>query len=202
MNTALKIDSKKGPCILLTFLVLLFASWALAISAPCAQGNEINDSAGATAITSITSESEQKDAVVDWFKKYDQIRRDAELNFLEKFQTMSFWDKNVDHAAVLRKRDQEFVERMSAKYARAVEEMRNLPEVLATKELQDGYIDYFDQVHQIFTAYLKNSTAGETPFSHSTMRERRSALEELDLNNKKLDSELRQKFGIARHRHS
>jgi hypothetical protein len=33
-------------------------------------------------------------------------------------------------------------------------------------------------------------------------RHERSALEELDLNNKKLDNELRQKFGIARHRHS
>ncbi|MDR3616895.1 MAG: hypothetical protein P4L53_25280 [Candidatus Obscuribacterales bacterium] len=202
MSAASKIDNRKGRCVLLSFQCLLLASWALALSAPYAQGTEKNDSAGDTALTSTTSKTEQKDAVVDWFKKYDQIRRDAELNFLEKFQTMSFWDKNVDHAAVLRKRDQELVERMSAKYSRALEEMRNLPEVSATKELQDGYIDYFDQVHQIFTAYLKSATAEEAPSSHSTMRERRSALEELDLNNKKLDGELRQKFGIARHRHS
>jgi hypothetical protein len=116
---------------------------------------------------------------------------------------MSFLDKNLDRNAVLRRREQELVERMSAKYARADEAMKNLPEVSATKELQDGYTEYFAQVHKIFAAHLKSSTGGGgLPGAPSSMRERRSALEELDFNNKKLDAELRQKYGIARHRHS
>jgi len=194
MRIGLKTDSKKAQCILLS---LLFLSLVIAVSVPCAQGNE-----SGSAVASTTSENEQKDAVINWFKKYDQIRRDAELNFLEKIQTMFFLDKNLDHTAVLRKRDKELVERMSTKYARASEEMKNLPEVSATRELQDGYIDYFAQVHEIFTAYLKDPTVGETPCSPSSIQETRSALEELDFNNKKLDAELRQKYGIARHRHS
>jgi hypothetical protein len=178
-------------------LALLFLSSISMTFAPSSHADN-----GESTVVSTTSDSEQKEAVINWFKKYDQIRRDAELNMLEKFQTMSFLDKNLDQAAVLRKRDKELVERMSARYATADEAMRNLPSVAATKELQDGYTDYFGQVHKIFTQYLKNPGAGESPYSPSTMRERRSALEELDFNNKKLDSELRQKFGIARHRHS
>jgi hypothetical protein len=192
MGCVFKIDKKTGQRILLSLLSLSAITTAYA---PPAEAEE-------SAVASTTSDSEKKEAVVDWFKKYDQIRRDAELNLMEKFQTMSFLDKNVEHTAVLRRRDKDLVERMSSKYAKADEAMRNLPSMTATRELQDGYIDYFSQVHKIFTQYLKSPAAGEPPCSPSTMRERRSALEELDFKNKKLDTELRQEFGIAKHKHS
>ena len=146
--------------------------------------------------------ADQKEAVVEWFKKYDQIRRDAELTLAEKFQTMSFLDKNLDGKTALRKRDQELVARMNAKYAKADEAMKNLQPVSEVKELQEGYSNYFRQVHHVFTRYVKDSTGCDANTPHSTVQEQRSALEELDSKNKKLDAQLRSKYGIAKHKHS
>lgn len=159
---------------------------------------------GESDTASANTAGDQKEAVVDWFKKYDQIRRDAELSLGDKFQTMSFLDKNLDNKTTLRKRDQELVARMNAKYAQADEAMKNLQPVSATRELQDGYTKYFSQVHKIFTHYIQDQNAPEvdcTP-SPSSVREQRSALEELDVANKKLDAQLRTKYSIAKHKHS
>lgn len=132
-------------------------------------------------------------AVTEWFKKYDQIRRDAEETNKEKCQSLFLGENKPDKNNVI------LATEMTAKYTVAHAAMKRLPSTPETRELQTGYIEYFNSARQLFSEFLKAEKT--TPFSIKHLAPAKNRLQALDKSNKKLDAELRKKYGIAKHKH-
>jgi hypothetical protein len=135
----------------------------------------------------------------EWFSRYDQIRRDAELTLGEKLQCRGLLERGMQGEIKPGGRSAALAEKMIAKYGAAASRMQDLPTVMQTSELQSGYAQYFNQVHQLFQDCLKSPEA--TAVTGQALPERRKELEELDKKNKSLDEVLRKEFGIPRHKH-
>lgn len=148
-----------------------------------------------------TNENEEVNKPVsDWFAKYDEIRRDAEMTMGEKLKYGNALKKGLKTGGKLSKSTQEFVERMRAKYEAASVAMKALSAVPETKELQDGYVQYFIEMERTFSECL--SMQEVTPDSTQAKSQAKEKLEKLNAKNKKLDEELRVKFDIPKHKHS
>ncbi|MBX9691264.1 MAG: hypothetical protein K2Z81_02700 [Cyanobacteria bacterium] len=130
----------------------------------------------------------------DWFSQYDQIRRDAEMTTGDKWQSLHLNAKKPkpSNAAL--------ASRMMAKYETSLTDMKKLKSTGETRQLQDGYIEYFTTARQLFSDYL---TAQEAlPFTNQALIPTKKKLQELDRKNRRLDDDLRKKYKIARHKHS
>lgn len=91
-------------------------------------------------------------------------------------------------------------ERMIKKYTVATSEIKQLRPTPETRELQRGYTEYFSSARLLFTDFLKAERT--VPFSIKQLTPAKNRLETLDKNNKRIDAELRKKFGIPKHKHS
>jgi hypothetical protein len=156
---------------------------------------EIMDSASASTQSSqkrgVRHRSTQ---VIKWFKKYDQIRRDAEMTWGDK------WQSRLLAAAKPETRNAALASRMIKKYTTALSAMKELPPLAETRELQEGYIQYFSMARQLFADYLAAQKV--VPFTNQSLFPTKKKLEELDKTNKKLDSTLRKQYAITKHKHS
>lgn len=130
----------------------------------------------------------------EWFSRYDQIRRGAEMTMADKFQSLLLASKRPE------KRNAALASRMIQKYTTALTEMKQLESIPETKELQDGYIEYFNTARQIFSGYL--DAQHQVPFTNQSLMPPKKKLEELDKKNKTLDADLRQRYLITKHKHS
>ena len=144
-------------------------------------------------------EQSQTIDIGEWFSRYDQIRRDAELTLGEKLQCRGLLERGLSGEIKPGGRSAALVEKMIAKYGAAASRMQALPTVLQTSELQSGYAQYFSQVHQLFQDCLKSPEASDG--AGQALPVRRKELEELDKKNKSLDEVLRKEFSIPRHKH-
>lgn len=133
-------------------------------------------------------------AVTNWFAAYDQIRRDAEMSMRDKVQARSL------SASKPSKKNVELASRMLEKYTIALAAMKELTPVPETKDLHDGYTEYFGQARELFSDFIVEQE--KVPFSNQKLVSAKKKLEELDSKNKMLDKELRQKFNIPKHKHS
>jgi len=132
--------------------------------------------------------------VSEWFVRYDQIRRDAEMTLGDKWQALSLLDKKPD------KKNAALASHMLKKYTSALSQVKELGSTPETKELQSGYVEYFNKARELFANYV--AAQKEVPFTNQSMGPAKKELEELDKRNKKLDDELRKKYIIAKHKHS
>ena len=89
---------------------------------------------------------------------------------------------------------------MIEKYSTAITGMKKLQSTPETRELQQGYIEYFSKACQLFADYVDAQKV--VPFTNKTFIPTKKKLEELDKRNKKLDDELKKKFAISKHKHS
>jgi hypothetical protein len=121
--------------------------------------------------------------VSEWFNKYDQIRRDAEMTMADKWQSMLLQARKPEQ------KNAALATRMSAKYGRALFEMKKLGSTPETKALQVGYIEYFATARQLFEDYLVAQKA--VPFSNKSLVPTKKKLEVLD----KKTKELMRRFG-------
>lgn len=150
-------------------------------------------STGSTATVDSEHSPQHSAPVTEWFNKYDQIRRDAEMTPAEKLQSFQLAAKKPQRSnAVL-------ASRMVKKYTTALSEMKVLGSIPETKELQDGYVEFFSKARQLFVDYLDAQT--HVPFTNCTLISTRKNLENLDQTNKKLDRELRKRYMIPKHKH-
>jgi hypothetical protein len=163
--------------------------------------NTANSSAKRTSNESATkvdsTEHPQRQRVLtvsDWFGRYDQIRRDAEMTMGDKWQWFFLLDKRPN------KKNAALGTRMLKKYTIALSQMNELGSTPETKELQMRYIEYFITARQLFSNYV--AAQKEVPFTNQALAPSRKKLEELDKKNKQLDEELRKKYMIAKHKHS
>jgi len=160
--------------------------------------------ATADPIAPLTSPAEKDQAsqpsLREWFEQYDQIRRDAEMTWGEKFQSRGVLERGVDSPnRFFGKNNRALVDRLLSKYRTAVSAMNKLPILPETKELQEGYTQYFTVMQQLFLDSLAKETDSERK---ECLLSAKITIEELDRKNKKLDEDLRKKNGIPRHRHS
>ena len=150
------------------------------------------------AAPSAGQEQSAKSTVDDWFAKYDQIRRNAELSLGERFQCRGMLERGLQHAKA-NDRNTTLAHKMESKYKAAASAMQDLPILPETTDLQNGYIEFFKQGHQLFLDCIGSEQTA--PATGQVLDAQRKKLEVLDRKNKKLDEELRRKFGIARHKH-
>jgi len=133
-------------------------------------------------------------AVTEWFRKYDQIRREAEETPKEKCQSLFLGESKPD------KKNAALAKDMVNKYAKAANAMKTLPQVSQTKELHKGYLAYFTSARQLFADFLKAQKV--VPYTIKHLVPAKNKLSTLDKANKKLDADLRKIFGIPKHKHS
>ncbi len=132
-------------------------------------------------------------SVTEWFKEYDEIRRSAESTKSEKFQAMSF-GKNEPN-----KENTELATRMLEKYSAAANAMKQLQPTPETKELQEGYTQYFSAGRQLFADFLEAQKV--VPFRKTALLADKKKMQNVDKINKRIDAKLRRQFKIPKHEH-
>jgi len=146
-------------------------------------------------------EQSSNESIAEWFKAYDQIRRNAELTLGEKLESI-----NLDLKAKPSKSSASLAKRMISKYSAALTTIKNLQPLPETAELQNGYVQYFSTALEFFDLYLgqPETVIGTDQCSLPSLNslpELRENLERLDKINKGLDSVLRKKYALPKHRH-
>jgi hypothetical protein len=148
-----------------------------------------------------TTETEQsKKSIVEWFEKYDEIRRSAEMSTGEKLKYGGALKKALKSGGALSDGTKKFVEKMRAKFEAAAAATKKLPEIPETKDLQEGYVQYFTEMERSFAECITIQEI--TPDSTKSKSETKAKLEKLSAKNKKLDGALREKYVIPKHKHS
>lgn len=138
-------------------------------------------------------------AVTEWFEQYDEIRRSAEMTTGEKLKYGSSLKKALKSGGELSPTTKEFIQRMKSKYAAAHTSLQALKTPAETRDLQQGYAQYFKDMEESFGGCLdaQELSAEET----AVKVERKEKIEALNSANKKMDDTLRKKFGIPKHKH-
>jgi hypothetical protein len=137
-------------------------------------------------------------AVTEWFAKYDRIRSDAEMATSEKLKYGTALKKALKSGGKLSPGAQDFIKRMAVKYAAASAALSALTPPAETKELQEGYVHYFNDMEKNFKDCLE--TEEISPATSTTKAAAKEAIETLNNANKKLDYSLRKQFGIPKHK--
>jgi hypothetical protein len=179
-------------------LTLVLALSAIGYVSAQAQGGGSAPSGQATPVKEI-----QK-----WFGAYDQIRRQDQMNPQERAQAdkamaggLSMFMPGEEKAAA-----QNFLRTMAQRDANAAQALKQLPLYPETKQLHIGYYQYFSNASALKQDYIKlqdhplSKDENGQPLA-AGVAVRKQNLEVLDQNNKALDAQLRQQFGVAPYRY-
>lgn len=142
--------------------------------------------------------------VFQWFLKYDEIRRRAQMNPIEKQQADALLARGFglfmpaqDKAAA-----RALLGDLINRYSLAAQSIRAMPSLPETKVLHDDYLGYFDNAKQLFVDYLKvqdNLFAVDNNGQSIAKQliQRKMLLENIERSCKETDSQMRQAYGIA-----
>ncbi|MBX3150161.1 hypothetical protein KF728_08450 [Candidatus Obscuribacterales bacterium] len=173
---------------------------ALILGTSCNQGAVFADDSE-PAVSKETGElTAQNPAITEWFDKYDQIRNDAEMSLVEKLKYGSALKKALKSGGTLSTSAEKFVKRMVEKYATAAAALSALTPPPEVRALQQGYVQYFNEMEKSFSECLNSGEVKSTDLAAKASAKER--IENLDDANKKLDENLRKKFDIPKHNHS
>lgn len=150
--------------------------------------------------------------IMDWFQRYDQVRRQAQMSPAEKQRADGLMSKGMSGLGAMLAGDekaatQNLLTKLVNKYQAASEQMKGLPLYPETERLHRGYYQYFSDARRLFSDYLKvqsNLFAMDEETGKpvaSLLMARKQNLEQLDMNNKALDDQLRQQFNIPPYRY-
>jgi hypothetical protein len=144
----------------------------------------------------------------DWFSKYDEIRREAQMNPVDKQKADSMLSKGLAMFVPGPEKIeiQALLQKLQQKNSIAAEKLKKLNLYPETKALHFGYYQYFNDSQTLFGDYLKvqDNLMAKDAQGNSVMGQlmgRKAALEQLDVKNKALDEQLRKQFGIADYRY-
>jgi len=150
--------------------------------------------------------------ILEWFHRYDNVRRQAQMSPAEKARADGLMSKGMGGLGAMLAGDekmatQNLLTKLVGKYQTAAEQMKALPLFRETEQLHRGYYQYFSDARQLFSDYLRvqsnlfamDETTGK-PVAGLLMG-RKQNLEQLDMNNKALDEQLRQQFNIPPYRY-
>jgi hypothetical protein len=155
------------------------------------------------------AKQKKQNRVDDWFKRYDQIRHDAQMTDAERERSRRLMGESFAAAFVQSPQAAQdkaaasaLLQKMVDRYHKAVAQLAQLAPIPETKKLQSGYNQYFQSAACLFGDYLRvqnNLFATDANGNGllGQLQQRKSDLETLDAANKDLDSKLRAKYGIA-----
>ncbi len=143
-------------------------------------------------------------AVATWFRRYDDVRRKAQMNESERAKA----DKLMSKAFSMfipgeeKVQAQKLLTILVARYTAASEAMKQLPLYPETEKLHRGYYQYFSTARQLFSDYL---TVQANPLAQDAtgnpvaagLFNRKQGLEALDQTNKALDAQLRSQWSVS-----
>lgn len=142
--------------------------------------------------------------IYSWFLRYDEIRRRAQMNPIEKQQSDSLLSRKLslfmpgqDKVAA-----KEILTNLARRYQQAAAELQALPMVSETVPLQRLYFQYFDTAMRLFSDYLRvqdNLLAVDEsgqPIA-AQLLQRKVALENLERACKDLDAQTRAAYGVS-----
>lgn len=169
------------------------------------QGANAQDSASAAAGNRATPIAQ----IRDWFTKYDQVRRQSQMSPPERAKADSMLSKGlsivmpgpdkVESAALFQTLEQ--------RDAAAADQLKKMPLYPETEQLHRGYNTYFENAAQLFGDYLRvqNNLMSTDPVTGKPLMgqliARKKNLEDLDMNNKQIDAELRSRFKIPAYKY-
>lgn len=150
--------------------------------------------------------------ILEWFERYDQVRRQAQMSPSEKLKADGLMSKGMSGLGAMLAGDekaatQNLLNKLVNKYQQAAEQMKQLHLYPETERLHRGYYQYFSDAKRLFSDYLRvqsnlfamDEETGK-PVAGLLMA-RKQNLETLDMNNKALDEQLRQQFNIPPYRY-
>lgn len=146
--------------------------------------------------------------IAEWFGKYDQIRRQAQMNPQEKARANELLSKGLSIIIPGQEKEttRKLLSSLVSRYQTASEQMKLLPLYHETEQLHRGYYQYFSTAGALFADYLKVQgnilvpDASGNPLA-STLMPRKQGLESLEQQVKALDGNLRARFGIPAYRY-
>lgn len=146
---------------------------------------------------------QQAAKVFQWFLKYDEIRRRAQMNPIEKQQAdgllargLGLFMPGQDKMAA-----KQLLSGLVMRYQNATQSLLNLEVLPETKQLQERYYQYFDTAMRLFADYLKvqdNVFAVDNSGQSIAKQliQRKLMLETLEHSCKDLDARMRQSFAV------
>jgi hypothetical protein len=146
--------------------------------------------------------------VMQWFAQYDQIRRAAQMTPQERMRADNLMSKGLQ--IVVPGPEKAITAQLLAKLVNkngvAANQMKQLPLYKETEQLHRGYYQYFATAQGLFSDYLKVQSDILARDQNGAMiagglMNRKQSLAALDENNKALDSQLRQQYGVPAYRY-
>lgn len=159
------------------------------------------------AVAAGNSPGGQDDHVSQWFAKYDQIRRTAQMTPSERQRADNLMAKGLSIVVPGPEKatTSQLLIKLVNKNAVAANQMKQLPLFKETEQLHRGYYQYFVNAQTLFADYLKvqqnifaQDASGKALAGQ--LMPRKQDLEALDQNNKALDAQIRQQYGIPAYR--
>lgn len=141
--------------------------------------------------------------IYQWFLKYDEIRRRAQMNPIEKQQADALLAKGL---GLFMPGQDKFAARqllsgLVTQYQTATQSLQALPVQAETKPLQEAYWNYFNNAAHLFNDYLRvqDNVFAVDNTGQSVAKQliqRKAMLENLEHYCKNLDSQMRGAFGV------
>lgn len=147
-------------------------------------------------------------SVAQWFNAYDSVRRQAQMNPVEKQRADALLSKGM---SMMMPGDDKIQARamlnsMVARYQKASSQLKQIPQLQQTANLHMSYYQYFSTAGNLFADYIRvqdnlfqTDTSGQ-PLAASLLQ-RKKALEALEAQCKLVDAEVRAQFKIAPYRY-
>lgn len=104
-----------------------------------------------------TTNPQEAAKIYQWFLNYDEIRRRAQMNPIEKQQADGLLARGLglfmpgnDKLAA-----KQLLSGLVMRYQKATQSLQSLPLLPETKQLQEAYYQYFDNAMRLFADYLR-----------------------------------------------
>lgn len=157
----------------------------------------------ASAAAPVKATPQQQAKVFQWFQKYDDVRRRAQMNPVEKQQADSILGKGLSilMPGPEKLAAKDILARLVTRYDNATKALEALPSTNETKRLQQGYYQYFSNARALFSDYLRvqdnlmAKDANGQPIMAQLMQ-RKQGLEQLERACKDADAQSRAAFGV------
>lgn len=146
---------------------------------------------------------QQAARVYQWFLNYDEIRRRAQMNPIEKQQADGLLARGL--GILMPGQDKQgakqLLSMLTLRYQAATQSLQSLAVLPETRILQSSYYDYFNSAAHLFSDYLRvqeNVFAVDNSGQSIAKQliQRKMMLENLEQSCKSLDDQMRRSFGI------
>lgn len=142
--------------------------------------------------------------IAQWFQRYDQIRREAQMSPTERQQADTLLSRGISILVPGQQKleTKALLSNMVGRYQRACMQLKQLPQIQPTQQLHLSYFNYFSNAGNLFNDYLRvqdnlfltDATTGQ-PVAASLLQ-RKQMLEALETRCKQVDSATRAQFGV------